>query len=72
MKLTSVAHTGFSVSNLDRSLAFYRDLLGMHVVNQQETDAAYVGTVTGIPGARLHIAHLRVTPDDPHKGDLVK
>jgi catechol 2,3-dioxygenase-like lactoylglutathione lyase family enzyme len=32
MKLTSVAHTGFTVSNLDRSLAFYRDMLGMHVM----------------------------------------
>lgn len=72
MKLTSVAHTGFTVENLDRSLKFYRDLLGMHLVHQQETDAAYVGTVTGFPGARLRIAHLRVTPDDPHTLELLQ
>lgn len=72
MKLTSVAHTGFTVSNLERSLAFYRDLLGMHLVHQQETDAPYVGTVTGFPGARLRTAHLKVTPEDSHTLELLQ
>lgn len=72
MRLTSVAHTGFTVSNLDRSLAFYRDLLGMHLAHQQETDAPYVGIVTGFPEARLRIAHLKVTPDDPHTLELLQ
>ena len=72
MKLTSVAHTGFTVSDLERSLAFYRDLLGMHVVNKQDTTAPYVGTVTGFPGAYLKIAHLKVTPDDTHTLELLQ
>jgi lactoylglutathione lyase len=72
MKLTSVAHTGFTVSDLERSLAFYRDLLGMHVVNKQDTTAPYVGTVTGFPGAHLKIAHLKVTPDDSHTLELLQ
>ena len=36
MQLTGVYHTGFTVSDLERSIAFYRDLLGMHLVHRQE------------------------------------
>jgi lactoylglutathione lyase len=72
MKLTSVAHTGFTVSDLDRSVAFYRDLLGMHVVHQQDTMAPYVGAVTGFAGAHLKIAHLKVNPEDSHTLELLQ
>jgi catechol 2,3-dioxygenase-like lactoylglutathione lyase family enzyme len=49
-------HVGITVSDLDRSLAFYRDLLGLHI----EARVADVPAedVTGIAGARLSIADL--------------
>jgi len=47
MRLTSVAHTGFTVQDLDRSIAVYRDLLGMELVHQRDTTAPYVSQVTG-------------------------
>lgn len=72
MKLTSVVHTGFTVSDLARSVTFYRDLLGMHVVHQQETTAPYVGAVTGFPGAVLKIAHLKVSLEDSHTLELLQ
>lgn len=72
MKLTSVAHTGFTVQDLERSIAFYRDLLGMQLVHQRDTTAPYVSQVTGFAGARLKIALLKVGPEDPHTLELLQ
>ncbi len=49
-------HVGITVSDLDRSLAFYRDLLGLHIEARAVDVPA--GDVTGIPGARCSIADL--------------
>jgi catechol 2,3-dioxygenase-like lactoylglutathione lyase family enzyme len=58
--ITGIHHTSFTVSNLERSLAFYRDLLGMAVESYRgEATAPYLGRVTGFPGARLRVALLR-------------
>lgn len=72
MRLTSVAHTGFTVKDLDRSIAFYRDLLGMQLIHQRDTTEPYVSQVTGFPEARLKIAHLKLGPDDPHTLELLQ
>jgi catechol 2,3-dioxygenase-like lactoylglutathione lyase family enzyme len=72
MKLTSVAHTGFTVSNLDRSLAFYRDLLGMQLVMMRDTTEEYVSQVTGFPNAHIKIALLKISPDDHHMLELLQ
>ena len=72
MKLTSVAHTGFTVSSLERSLAFYRDLLGMQVIHQRDTTEEYVSKVTGFANAFLKIALLKLSPDDSHTLELLE
>lgn len=36
MSLGGVSHLAFGVTDMDRSLAFYRDLLGMRVVSDRE------------------------------------
>jgi lactoylglutathione lyase len=52
-------HIGVTVSDLERSIAFYRDLLGFHVAYERgEVTAAYMSRLVGIPGARLKIAGL--------------
>jgi catechol 2,3-dioxygenase-like lactoylglutathione lyase family enzyme len=58
MQVGPVYHTGFTVSDLERSIAFYRDVLGMRLVRQQQGTAEYLGTITGFPGVRLEIALL--------------
>ncbi len=72
MKLTGVYHTGFTVSNIERSITFYRDMLGMHLVHRQEGTAPYLGSVTGFPGVRLQIALLKTAPDDPQMLELLQ
>src|SRR5262249_27445105 len=55
-------HVGFTVSDIERSIEFYRDLLGLTLHARQQGTAEYLGKVTGFPGVRLEIALLK-TPD---------
>lgn len=53
-------HVGLSVSDLDRSLAFYRDVLGFEVERIIEPSADLpLGEVVGMPGCLARIAHLQ-------------
>ena len=57
----SANHVGLTVSSLERSIAFYRDLLGFNVVYERgEVTAEYMPRLVGIPGARLKIAGLDI------------
>jgi len=57
--MTSLAHTGFTVRDLERSLAFYRDALGMEVVFEQEKRGGYLAEIVGYPDAHVRMAHLQ-------------
>src|SRR5260370_23272186 len=56
----AILHTGLTVSDLDRSIAFYRDLLGLELVAQWDSAQPYLRTVVGFPEAELRIALLRL------------
>lgn len=57
--ITGVNHTSFTVSDLDKSLVFYGDLLGMPILsNAKERPIKFTEKVVGIPGAHLKIAYL--------------
>src|SRR5207302_7067885 len=57
----SANHVGLTVSDLARSIAFYRDLLGFNVGYERgEVTAEYMPRLVGIPGARLKIAGVDV------------
>jgi lactoylglutathione lyase len=57
-------HTGIQVADLERSLDFYRDLLGFEVVFRWNPKAEYIGTITGYPDADFHVAILRMPGSD--------
>jgi catechol 2,3-dioxygenase-like lactoylglutathione lyase family enzyme len=59
MQVGSVYHTGFTVSDIERSLAFYRDLLGLKLLWRQTGTAPYLAAVTGFAGVQLEIALLQ-------------
>lgn len=54
-RLRGIHHVGITVANLDRSLLFYRDLLGMRVIG---LSVEAVGSIVGVPGASARIADL--------------
>jgi len=62
-------HTSLTVSNLERSLAFYRDALGLAVVFQQEKKGGYLAGMTGYPDAHVRMAHLEA-PGGSHRIEL--
>jgi catechol 2,3-dioxygenase-like lactoylglutathione lyase family enzyme len=52
-------HVGVTVRNLERSLAFYRDLLGLEVLRRRDRfKAEHVQRLVGLPGAELSVAML--------------
>jgi lactoylglutathione lyase len=71
VRVSGTHHTGFTVASVERSLAFYRELLGMEVVGEQLGTAEYLGRVTGFPGVRLKLAFLRA-PGDDHILELIE
>jgi lactoylglutathione lyase len=56
LAVSGIDHVGITVGELERSLAFYRDLLGLRVI--EISDDQDVGQIVGIPGARVKIADL--------------
>jgi len=54
-----IDHTAIVVSATERSLAFYRDLLGMRVVGESENYGVEQEHLNQVLGARLHITGLR-------------
>jgi catechol 2,3-dioxygenase-like lactoylglutathione lyase family enzyme len=64
MSVRALFHTGLTVSDLDRSIAFYRDLLGLELVTRWESTQPYLRTIVGFPDAELHIALLRIPAMD--------
>jgi catechol 2,3-dioxygenase-like lactoylglutathione lyase family enzyme len=54
-----IDHTAIVVSDTDKSLAFYRDLLGLRVASESENYGVEQEHLNQVFGARLHITGLR-------------
>jgi glyoxylase I family protein len=57
-RISAVDHTGITVTNLERSLAFWRDLLGFELSHRAHHTGALASEVTGVPGAEISLAVL--------------
>src|SRR5262249_12034842 len=56
-------HVGVSVANLERSLAFYRDLLGMEVLVRRRFSGPHYETILGLEGVSGEVVFLRAKDD---------
>jgi catechol 2,3-dioxygenase-like lactoylglutathione lyase family enzyme len=52
-------HTGITVTNLERSLAFWRDVLGFQLSHRPHQTGELASEITGVRGAEISIAVLR-------------
>ena len=60
-KLSDLHHIGLTVSDIERSIEFYRDVLGMEIVGRRPSITAdYVAQQTGYDSVELSVASFRV------------
>ncbi len=60
-----VVHAGFTVSDLDRSVAWYRDILGLELIRRQRNDNDYSRRIVGMADAVLELAFLGFPAGSP-------
>ncbi len=60
MDIVDIDHVAIRVSDLDRALAFYHDLLGLSVRDRERYDAGEVPYVAVVAGGR----HIHLVPSD--------
>jgi len=53
-------HASFTVSNIEKSIIFYRDILGLKLLDTGRRGVEFSEQVTGIKGADLKIAYFEV------------
>jgi lactoylglutathione lyase len=56
--LRAFSHFSFVVHEIERSVVWYRDVLGLRLVARQRQDNAYTRRFVGVPGAILEVAEL--------------
>jgi glyoxylase I family protein len=58
-RIIAADHTGFTVTNLERSLAFWRDVLGFELSHRTHQTGELASEITGVPGAEISLAVLK-------------
>lgn len=61
MPFNGIWHASFTVSDIETSLRFYRDLLGMELQHYQVQANEYTSELVGYPNANLKVAMLKVS-----------
>jgi len=56
--MPALHHAGMTISEMGRSLAFWRDALGMEIVMDQESRGGYFEAIVGEHGVVVHTVHL--------------
>src|SRR5207302_8054618 len=69
-RIISADHTGITVLNLERSLAFWRDVLGFELSHTAHQTGELAKEITGVVGAEIKIAVLRAPGG--HKIELLE
>ena len=60
MTVTGCEHIGIQVRDIDRSVSFYKDALGLELISRFTKSEPYVQRVVGYPGVILEIAMMRI------------
>jgi lactoylglutathione lyase len=63
--LREIFHFSFTVSDLEESIRWYRDVLGLEFVHRQRQDNDYTRKLVAMPDAVLEIAQFRVPAVPP-------
>jgi catechol 2,3-dioxygenase-like lactoylglutathione lyase family enzyme len=68
-RILAADHTGITVSDIERSLSFWRDVLGFELSHRAHQKGELAEEITGVPGAEILIAVLKAPG---HKIELLE
>ena len=68
--ITNFRHTGIVVSDMERSLKFYRDLIGLKVVKDFSEKGDYIDSILGLSG--VHLRMVKLVTDDGSMIELLQ
>jgi catechol 2,3-dioxygenase-like lactoylglutathione lyase family enzyme len=69
-RILAADHTGITVSNLERSLAFWRDVLGFELSHTAHQTCEMACEITGVAGAEIKLAVVKAPGG--HKIELLE
>ncbi len=69
-RIIAADHTGITVSNLDRSLEFWQNVLGFEFSHRAHQTGEMASKITGVPGAEIKLAV--VNAPGGHKIELLE
>ena len=69
-RIIAADHTGITVSNLNRSLAFWRDVLGFELSHTAHQTGEMAREITGVAGAEIKLAVVKAPGG--HKVELLE
>jgi glyoxylase I family protein len=58
-RIIATDHTGITVANLERAMAFWQDVLGFELSHRAHHTGDLASEVTGVPGAEISLAVLK-------------
>ena len=58
--IADVLHFSFTVSDIERSIEWYTNVLGLELVHRQRQENEYTPILVGIPGAVIEVAQFAV------------
>jgi Lactoylglutathione lyase and related lyases len=70
LQIIRADHTGITVSNLERSLAFWRDVLGLELSHTAHQTGELAREITGVTGSEIKLAVLKTLSG--HKIELLE
>ena len=62
--IAGVGHFGIQVADIERSVVFYEQLIGLELVARWTRDQEYIQDLVGYPGVELHVAVFRLPKSD--------
>ena len=68
--MKEIRHTGIVVTDMEKALRFYRDLLGLKVVKDSREEGDYIDSITGLSRVRLWM--VKLTADDGSMVELLQ
>ena len=69
-RVIAADHTGITVSNLDRSLEFWQNVLGFEFSHRAHQTSEMASEITGVPGAEIKLAVVKAPGG--HKIELLE